>query len=79
LARPGEIFLGKGKYVVEILKRFWMEDCTWWSQGKEHWVVAKHVLRYLRGTVEYGLRYLGDGEVKLQGIYKLRLGRQCNK
>jgi hypothetical protein len=23
--------------------------------------------RYLRGTVEYGLRYLGDGEVKLQG------------
>jgi hypothetical protein len=34
---------------------------------QEHWVVDKHVLRYLRGTVEYGLRYLGDGEVKLQG------------
>jgi hypothetical protein len=22
-----------------------------------HWVVAKHVLRYLRGTVGYGMRY----------------------
>jgi hypothetical protein len=24
------------------------------------------MLRYLRGIVEYGLRYLGNGEVKLQ-------------
>lgn len=32
-----------------------------------HLIVAKHVLRFLRGTVEYGLRYVrGDG-VKLQG------------
>ena len=23
----GEIFLGQGKYCIEILKRFWMEDC----------------------------------------------------
>ena len=34
---------------------------------QEHWVATKHVLRYFRGIVEYGLRYLGDGEVKLQG------------
>jgi hypothetical protein len=27
LQRPGEIFLGQGKYVVEILKRIRMEDC----------------------------------------------------
>jgi hypothetical protein len=31
-----------------------------------HWVVAKHVLRYLRGTVRYGLRYVSGGEVRLQ-------------
>jgi hypothetical protein len=118
--RPGEIFLGQGKYAVEILKRFWMEDCKPMATPmitnlkkvttsdselvdpmlyrqligslmylvntrpdicfavntlsqfmveprQEHWVATKHVLRYLRGTMEYGLRYLGDGEVKLQG------------
>jgi hypothetical protein len=32
---------------------------------KEHWVATKNVLEYLRGIVEYGMRYFGDGEVKL--------------
>jgi hypothetical protein len=32
-----------------------------------HWVAAKHVLRYLCGTVGYGLRYVSGGEVRLQG------------
>jgi hypothetical protein len=27
----------------------------------------KHVLRYLRGIVEYGLRYLGGDRVELHG------------
>lgn len=25
--RPGELFIGQGMYVVEILNRFWMEYC----------------------------------------------------
>jgi hypothetical protein len=32
-----------------------------------HWIATKHVLRYLHGTVGYGLRYVLDGAVKLQG------------
>jgi hypothetical protein len=41
----------------------------------------KHVLGYLRGTVEYGLRYLEDDEMSdgIAGIYRLRLGRQCSR
>jgi len=39
----------------------------------EHWVATKHVLRYLRGTMEYGLIYLGDGEAKLYGYSNLDL------
>jgi hypothetical protein len=34
---------------------------------QKHWVRTKHVLRYLRDTLEYGLKYLRDAEVKLQG------------
>ena len=30
-----------------------------------HWVIAKHVLRYLHGTVAYGLRYTYSGGVTL--------------
>jgi hypothetical protein len=32
-----------------------------------HLVAAKHVLRYLHGMVGYGLKYVSDGKVKLQG------------
>jgi hypothetical protein len=32
-----------------------------------HWVAAEHVLRYLHGTIGYGLRYVLGGEVRLQG------------
>ena len=31
------------------------------------WVVAKHVLYYLMGTTQFGLRYFGDGELMLHG------------
>ena len=33
-----------------------------------HWVSAKHVLRYLRGTVGYGLRYASRCDMILQGF-----------
>jgi hypothetical protein len=47
-------------FAVNTLSQFMVEP------RQEHWVATKHVLRYLRGTMEYGLRYLGGGEVKLQ-------------
>ena len=33
----------------------------------EHWVAAKHVLRYLHSTIGYGLRYTSVGGVRLSG------------
>jgi hypothetical protein len=34
---------------------------------QEHWVVANHTLRYLCGTIMYGLRYASNIEVNLHG------------
>ena len=33
-----------------------------------HWTDAKHILHYIRGTVEYGLVYERRGSVQLAGF-----------
>jgi hypothetical protein len=32
-----------------------------------HFIAAKHVMRHLKGTIEYGIKYDADCEFKLQG------------
>ncbi|KAH9310867.1 hypothetical protein KI387_025902, partial [Taxus chinensis] len=32
-----------------------------------HWTAAKHVLHYLRGTIEYGIRYARGEGIRLMG------------
>jgi hypothetical protein len=32
-----------------------------------HLIATKHVLKYLKGTVDYGLKYVSDHEIRLQG------------
>ena len=32
-----------------------------------HLIGAKHVMRYLKGTLDYGLRYKSSGEINLHG------------
>ena len=46
-------------FAVNMLSQFQVEP------RQEHWVAAKHILRYLRGTIMYGLRYASNSEVKL--------------
>ena len=102
------IFLGQGKYAVEILKRFGMMDCMTTPMASNmkllsdassesvdatmyrqmigsfmylrpdicfavntlrhvHLMVTKHVVRYLKGTVECGLKYDTNKKTNLHG------------
>ena len=46
---------------------------------KLFWKVGKHVLRYLRGTTEYGLWYIQTEGVKLQGFTDVDwIGSPCD-
>jgi hypothetical protein len=48
-------------YAVNVISNFM-------SQPRHtHWIVAKHVLRYLQGTISYGLRYASSVDLSLQG------------
>ena len=44
-------------FVVSTLSQYMCE------LRQMHWVAANHVLRYLRGTIGYGLRYLADSDM----------------
>jgi hypothetical protein len=46
-------------FVVNTLSQFQVEP------RHEHWIVAKHVLRYICGTLNYGLRYTSSSDIQL--------------
>jgi hypothetical protein len=35
---------------------------------QEHWIAAKHVLIYIRGTINYDLRYTASSDIQLHGF-----------
>ncbi|KAL6311719.1 hypothetical protein AAG906_024608 [Vitis piasezkii] len=49
---PNELKLSKEHYVKKILRKFEHFDCK-----PDHWTVVHKVLKYLRGTINYGLCY----------------------
>ena len=48
-------------YVVGILSRFMHKPC------EGHWSAAKRVLRYLKGTQDFGLKYTKEEDIRLNG------------
>ena len=49
-------------YAVNTLSQFMVEP------KRAHWAVAKHVLRYLQGTIKLGLKYTHSNDVRLSGF-----------
>jgi hypothetical protein len=48
-------------FVVNTLSQYMIEP------RHVHLIAAKHVMRYLKGTIEYGIKYDADCEFRLQG------------
>ena len=49
-------------YAVNTLSQFMVE------LKRAHWATAKHVLRYIQGTVDYGLLYSRSKDIRLSGF-----------
>jgi hypothetical protein len=49
-------------FVVNTLSQYMVEPRS------VHLIAAKHVMRYLKGTNDYGLRYASNREISLQGF-----------
>ena len=48
-------------FVVNTLSQFLRDPRNF------HLIAAKHILRYLRGTVDYGLKYESNQKINLEG------------
>jgi hypothetical protein len=44
-----------------------------------HLIMEKHVMRYLKGTINYGPRYISNYEIIFAGIHRFKLGRKCHR
>jgi hypothetical protein len=49
-------------FAVNTLSQFQVEP------RHENWIAAKHVLRYIRETINYGLRYTASNNIHLHGF-----------
>jgi hypothetical protein len=49
-------------FVINTLSQFQVEP------RHEHWTATKHVLRYICGTLNYGLRYTTSSDIQLHGF-----------
>eukprot|EP00253_Pinus_taeda_P031528 PITA_31528 len=55
------IFLSQKKYIGDLLNRFMQNLC------EGHWSASKIVLKYLKGTQDFGLKYTQVGDFNLIG------------
>jgi hypothetical protein len=58
-------------FAVNTMSQFLVEP------RRVHLVAAKHVMRYLKGTLDFGLSYNGDHDFRLSG-YTIQIGLEVS-
>ncbi len=56
-----------GRYFVRFDRCPSVQIDYWIEPRRVHLVVAKHVMRYLKGAMDYGVSYDGDHDFTLSG------------
>jgi hypothetical protein len=78
-----ELQLSKCTDLVQYVGKIWFEELKdiYMFCGERHvrLIMAKHVMRYLKGTIDYGPRYISDYEIRFAGLHRFRLGRKCHR
>jgi len=49
-------------FAVNTLSQFMVEP------KRAHWEAARHILRYIHNTIEYGLKYTREDDARLCGV-----------
>eukprot|EP00253_Pinus_taeda_P036505 PITA_36505 len=62
---PNSIFLSQKKYIGDLLNRLMQKPC------EGHWSAIKRVLRYLKGTPDFGIKYRQVDDFSLIGYSDL--------
>jgi hypothetical protein len=65
-----ELQLSKCTKLVQCDVKIWYEEhedkYMFCGERDVHLIMEKHVMRYLKGTINYGPRYISECEIRLQ-------------
>jgi hypothetical protein len=74
-----ELQLSKCTSLVQYVGKIWFEEhedrYMFCGEIHVHPIMEKHAMMYLKGTIDYGPRYISDYEIIFVGLHRFKLGK----